>query len=58
MRKFKIWVERSDIDRYLYEVEAETLEDAIELAETSDGTPEDEEHVYGEVLDSWEEDSR
>ncbi len=58
MKTFKIWVEREDITQELFEVEAETLEEAIEMAESCEGEFHDQLHIDGNVLDSWEDGSR
>lgn len=59
MKTFNIWVERSDITRELFEIEAETLKEAQEIAEAGEGGERiDSKHMYGEVLDSWEGEGR
>lgn len=58
MKTFKIWVERSDITREFFEIKAKTLEEAKNSAEAGDYEPLKTKHMYGEALDSWEDDSR
>ena len=54
MKKFKVWVERSDITKEFLTVEAESLEDALDKASGGEIEPDASEHIYGEVLDCGE----
>ena len=56
MKIFNVWVERSEITKEMFNVEAETLEDAIDKASGGEVLPikGTREHIYGEVLDCGE----
>ena len=54
MSIFKVCVERSEIVKEFFEIEAETLEDAIDTASGGEVKPDANEYIYGEVLDSGE----
>ena len=58
MKTFKIWIEREDITRELFEIEAETLEEAFDKADYCEGEFHDQLHIDGNVLDSWEDGGR
>ena len=61
MKTYRIWVERSDIIQEAFEIKAKTLEEAKDIAESGEVDPINPDgslHIYGEVLDSWEDGCR
>ena len=58
MRVYKIWVEREIIQKDLFEIEADSLEDALTVAEAYGDEPEASIIQDDRVLDSWEDGSR